>query len=109
MRPLVKYIAVCVALTAAISCGNDSTGPLARQIGSVTIVNAPSTIDQRFSAQLTATVRDKSGATVSGIPVRWWSSAPMTVVVEPSETNQVAPVAPNPLGLPNFHGADSAD
>ena len=89
MRRVLRHIALCVALTATISCGRDSTGPLAAQLGSITIVDPPTSLDLRFSAELNATVRDKAGVAVLGVPIRWWSSAPMTVVVQPGGSTKV--------------------
>jgi len=97
MRRVLRYTTVCVALTATISCGHESTGPLATQLGSVTIVDPPTSVDQRFTAELNATVRDKAGVAVSGVPVRWSSSAPMIVVIMSSGSTNVV-IAGSQLG-----------
>jgi Bacterial Ig-like domain (group 2) len=88
MRPL-KYVATCIALGAGISCGRDSTGPLAVQIGAVTIVNPPAALDLHFTAQLSATVYSKDGSPVSGIPIHWWTNEPMMLVIESGDGSSV--------------------
>jgi uncharacterized protein YjdB len=53
-------------------------------VGSITVNPPAATLTVAQSVTLTATVRDESGATMSGASVSWSSDKPLTAVVSPS-------------------------
>ena len=78
-----RHLAIPLAITLALACGgNDGTGPSqALEAASLTIDQSSFPIERGFHQTLTATARDKNGATIS-IPVVWRSSDERVAVVD---------------------------
>src|SRR5581483_10583189 len=65
-------------------------------VAKVTVSPSSSTINASHTQQLTATLQDASGATITGRPVAWFSSNPSVATV--SNTGLVSPTGANDSG-----------
>jgi uncharacterized protein YjdB len=74
-------------------------------VGSVTITPSTATVNVAFTTQLTATVRDVNGATVSGASVTWSTDSPLIATV--SQTGVVTGLSPGTATITATSGGKS--
>ena len=74
--------AVSCALLQACSGGDNSVGPQAKPVNTVSVALAASQVQVGNTTQATATLRDADGATLTGRTIAWSSSSNAVATVD---------------------------